>query len=178
MNTYYDVNHPAEMNPQQEIQFLEQFIDQMISTIHDVLQSGEELSDEFQGQLAEVLGDAMNRLDELQTQEPVEGLPPNAPPLEPGSFPSSNINSFKYDPENQQLFVKFHGSQSAESGPTYGYENVPAYIYDVFRRGAVGPKTSGRNKYHTWIKGVTPSLGASMNALIKAGGYNYTRLSA
>lgn len=171
------MNPSATMNPQQEIQFLEQFIDQFISTIHDVLQSGEELSDEFQGQLAEVLGDAIQRLGELQTQEPVEGLPPQAPQLEPGPFPSSNVNSFKYDPNNQQLFVKFHGKDSAGSGPVYGYQGVPPFIYDVFRRGAVGPKTSGKNKYHTWIKGVTPSLGAAMNALIKSGGYSYQRLS-
>lgn len=110
---------------------------------------------------------------------PADSLPPNNEPLQldAGPFPSSNVNSFKYDPRSQKLFVKFHGKDSADSGPIYGYENVPKNIYDVFARGGVAPMTSGSNRYHTWIRGVTPSLGASLYALVKQGGYPYQRLS-
>jgi len=147
--------------------FLVDFISQNIGS----------LNADTQRELASFLTEVMTFISE-QTGN-VERLqpPPQLPPLEPGPFPSSNINSFKYNPENEKLFVKFHGKDNADSGPVYGYEGVPPYIYDVFRRGAVGPKTSGRNKYHTWVKGVTPSLGASMYALIKQGGFQYQRLS-
>ncbi len=150
--------------------FLVDFISQNIGS----------LNADTQRELASFLTEVMTFISE-QTGNVEQLQPPQAtsqvPPLEPGAFPSSNINSFKYDPQSQKLFVKFHGKDSANSGPVYGYDGVPPYIYDVFRRGAVGPKTSGRNKYHTWVKGVTPSLGASMYALIKLGGFQYQRLS-
>lgn len=160
-----------------ELQELEQLLKELVQAIQQVIQSGEVLSDEFQGQLAKTLGLLVDRIDQLQSQDAVEGLQPQQPhELQPGPFPSSNVNSFKYDPRNQNLFVKFHGKDSADSGPIYSYENVPPFIFDVFRRGAVAPRTSGKNKYHQWYEGVTPSLGASMNALIKSGGYAYKRL--
>lgn len=162
-----------------ELQTLEQLLNELLQGIQDVIQSGEVLTDDFQLLLAQELEYLTTRIDELKSQNPVEGLQPNtqAPELQPGPFPSSNINSFKYDPKNERLFVKFHGKDNADSGPVYGYQGVPEFIFDVFRRGAVAPKTSGKNKYHQWFKGVTPSLGASMNALIKAGGYAYNRIS-
>lgn len=160
-----------------ELQELEQLLKELVQGIQQVIQSGEILSDEFQGQLAKTLGLLVDRIDQLQSQDPVQGLQPQSvPELQQGGFPSSNVNSFKYDPRNQNLFVKFHGKDSAESGPIYSYEKVPEYIFDIFRRGGVAPKTSGKNKYHQWFEGVTPSLGASMNALIKGGGYAYQRL--
>lgn len=169
------------MNPDQEIQLLEQLLDQLIAGIQEVLQSGEILSDEFQGMLAQEIEFTVNRIDELRSKvSPADGLTPTTqqiPQLEQGPYPSSNVNSFKYNPDNGQLFVKFHGKDSADSGPVYGYQNVPKNVYDLFSQGRVAPKTSGSNQYHTWIKGVTPSLGASLYALIRNGGYNYQRLS-
>ena len=147
-----------------------------LDAVNEVVESGEQIPDQLADQLSNFIQALTKKIQDLETS--VEGLhTQTAPQLDPGPFPSSNINAFKYDPDLGRLFVKFHGKDSADSGPTYGYEGVPAFIFDVFRRGAVGPKTSGKNKYHQWFKGVTPSLGAAMSALIKNGGYQYQRLS-
>ncbi len=162
------------MNPQE----LQALLTELVQAVTQVIQSGEELSDEFQGMLAETLANLAARIDESSAQQPQAGGIGNVtPPLEPGPYPSSNVNAFKYDPRNGTLFVKFHGKDSADSGPTYRYQGVPLNIYDVFSKGRVGPKTSGQNQYHRWIKGVTPSLGASLYALIRNGGYSYQRLA-
>jgi len=154
------------------IEQLEELRQGLVNVVQQAMQSGEILSEEL---LIEIASTLKNLTDQIEASK---GEAPNEiPQLEQGPFPSSNINAFKYDPKNQRLFVKFHGKDSADSGPTYGYSNVPKYIYDVFASGSVAPKTSGRNKFHQWIKGVTPSLGASMNALIKAGKYAYQRLA-
>ena len=99
------------------------------------------------------------------------------PELENAPHPSSNISRFRYDPESQQLFVQFLGKYPDANGAIYKYHDVPKFIFDVFARGAVAPKTSGRNKWHTWKEGKTPSHGAAMYALIKSGAYPYQRLS-
>jgi hypothetical protein len=162
-----------------ELQQLEQLLDELLAAIQEILQSGEVLSDEFQAILARELEETYARIEQLRSESPVEGLQPSngVPQLDQGPFPSSNVNSFKYDPKTQQLFVKFHGANSADSGPVYQYQGVPKNIYDVFSRGGVAPRTSGQNQYHRWIKGVTPSLGASLYALVKQGGYQYQRMS-
>ena len=163
------------MNPL--IQQLEDILDTILQAVEEILYNGEELPDDLQNMVAEEILLLTQEIEELYAEEgAAEQLQP-VPELDQGPFPSSNINSFKYDPKNQQLWVKFHGKDTANSGLTYTYQNVPEFIFDVFRRGAVGPKTSGRNRYHTWHRGVTPSLGAAMSALIKAGGYPYQRLS-
>lgn len=161
------------MNPQE----LQALLTELVQAVTQVIASGEELSDEFQGMIAETLSNLAARIDESMTQEPTDVLTAPTPPLEPGPYPSSNVNAFKYDPRNGTLFVKFHGKDTADSGPTYKYQGVPLNIYDVFSKGRVGPKTSGQNQYHRWIKGVTPSLGASLYALIRNGGYPYQRMS-
>lgn len=171
------------MNPQQEITLLESLIDELLAGLMEIMQSGEILSDEFQGTIARELEITLQRIDQLRAQEsPAEELPaggaePARPELEPGPYPSSNVNSFKYDPTTEKLYVKFHGSESAGSGPTYLYQGVPRNIYDVFSKGRVAPKTSGQNQYHRWIRGVTPSLGASLYALIRNGGFPYQRIA-
>ncbi len=161
------------------VEQIEALLQELLNGIQEVIQSGEMLTDEFQLILAKELEYLTSEIDRLRAENPVESLTPETtvPQLDQGPFPSSNINSFKYNPNTKQLFVKFHGKDSADSGPVYGYQNVPKNIYDVFSAGRVGPKTSGQNQYHKWIKGVTPSLGASLNALIKEGGYPYQRMS-
>lgn len=160
------------MNNEEQIEALKNALREVVQII---IQKGEPLSDEFKLLLTQVMEHVATRITELRSTE--GGNPPPVPPLEPGPYPSSNINSFKYDPKTQKLFVKFMGKDTADEGPVYGYDKVPPFIYDVFRRGAVAPKTSGRNKWHTWKRGVTPSLGAAMSALIKSGGFQYQRLS-
>lgn len=140
------------------------------------------LNQETQRELAVFLQEVWQFIEQQQQQQnPAEGLPPNPPQqppqLDQGAFPSSNVNSYKYDPTTERLFVKFHGAESAEGGPTYLYQGVPRNIYDVFARGGVAPTTSGQNRYHRWIRGVTPSLGAALYHLIRQGGYPYQRVS-
>lgn len=164
-----------------DLQELRALLQELIQTITQVMQSGEVLSDELQGMLAKTLANLVDRIDQAEAQQPItENLPPNigqVPQLDQGAYPSSNVNSYKYDPRNGRLFVKFHGKDSADSGPVYRYENVPKNIYDIFSNGRVAPKSSGQNQYHRWIKGVTPSLGASLYALIRNGGFPYQRVS-
>ena len=170
------------MNPQQELDLLNTVMDELLDAIDEILQSGESILDELRGELAEEIEITTARMVELQQQiqaqqSPADGMPPPIPQLDQGPFASSNVNAFKYDPKSQQLFVKFHGAQSAESGPIYKYNGVPRNIYDAFASGSVAPRTSGSNRYHTWVKGVTPSLGASLNELVKEGGYAYQRMT-
>ncbi len=132
------------------------------------------LNAETQAALAEFLAEVMQFIAE-QSQQPAEGLTPQIPQLEAGNFPSSNVNAFKYDPNTKNLLVQFHDKDNA-AGPIYNYQNVPKYIYDIFSRGGVAPITSGRNRYHEWVRGVTPSLGAAMYHLIRTN-YPYQRVS-
>lgn len=157
---------------------MNELIDYAQNLISFLERRGGSLNIESQRALGELLQNILQLIEE-SSQDSVQGLTPSSevPQLEQGPYPSSNINSFKYNPDNGQLFVKFHGTDSADSGPTYSYQNVPKNIYDVFSQGRVGPKTSGENQYHRWIRGVTPSLGASLNALIKNGGYPYQRVA-
>jgi KTSC domain len=173
---------------------LQELIRQLVSGIQQVMQSGEVLSDEFQGMVAQTIQLAMARIEELQIDrsaeepqlEPPQPVPQQrpaiptgepVPELEAAPHASSNINAFRYDPQSQTLFVKFQGKYPQQNGPVYKYGNVPPFVNDVFSRGAVGPRTSGSNAWHTWRRGVTPSHGAAMAALVKAGGYPYQRMT-
>jgi len=177
------------VNP--EIQELEDILDAILRGVQEVLQSGEIIPDGLQTLIAQEITALTTEIDQLYVAqnerlpapEGEEELPPEQTPtlptnlqLNPAPHESSNINSFRYDPENQQLLVKFQGKYPQQNGPVYSYSRVPEYIYDVFRRGAVVPKTSGKNKWHTWKKGVAPSHGASMYALIRTA-YPYQRVS-
>jgi len=115
------------------------------------------------------------RLAEGQVQAPTPSpLPDTDIPTAP--YPSSNISGFKYDPKSKQMFVQFLDKYPNRNGPKYVYENVDPFIYEVIKRGAVAPKTSGKNKYHTWYKDVSPSLGASVYHLLKMGNYSYKKI--
>lgn len=188
------------MNP--EIEELENILDAILEAVEELLQSGEEIPPDIQDQIADEILYLNSEIERLQSEEqppPVEEIiqeesqitgitegspsqpptPPTGgevPPLDRAPHPSSNINAFRYNPENQHLFVKFQGKYPQENGPVYSYSGVPKYIFDIFARGAVGPKTSGKNRWHTWKKGITPSHGAAMAALVKAGGFAYQRL--
>lgn len=107
-----------------------------------------------------------------ESNAPTPSTPVTAPtpPTEelPGApYASSNINAFQYDYKTGKLVVRFQGKDVADNGPIYSYEGVPKFIYDIFRQGAVAPKTSGSNRWHTWKRGVTPSHGAAMYHLIR-----------
>jgi hypothetical protein len=164
------------MTPEQEIAALERILGLIIDAVEDIESSGEELDDDLAGAVAEEITFAMQRIQELQAS-PISGPQTPGPPVEPTNSPSSNINAMIYDPENQDAYIKFQDKYPGQNGPTYKYSGVPQYIFDVIQRGSVAPKTSGKNRWHRWEKGVTPSHGASVNALLKAGGFNYQRLT-
>lgn len=165
------------MNRQQ----IESWLDSALDIYEELITSGEELSEEEELALFETIQFLFSELVRLDQEQPAPAPAPSTPPaqqpLPSAEYPSAQINAFRYDPKTQRLLVKFHGRDSAESGPTYAYEGVPENIFDTFRRGAIAPRTTGKNRYHAWFRGVTPSLGASMNQLIKNGGYPYSRVA-
>ncbi len=75
------------MNPEQELELLEQLIDQLLAGIQDVLQSGEVLSDEFQGAIAQELEVTTQRIDQLRGEI---GEQRNQIPSGPVTNPPSN----------------------------------------------------------------------------------------
>jgi hypothetical protein len=103
--------------------------------------------------------------------------PEPIPEIEPAPHESSNIEGFKYDPKSGKLYVRFLGKYPNRNGSVYSYEGIPKNIFELIYRGAVGPKTSGKNRWHKWTRNVLPSHGAAIAHLIKAGGYPYKRLS-
>jgi len=157
---------------QQQAEGLQLVMAEIISIVNEMTAAGEQIDDETMSAVANVIESITQRILQLRLTVPVA-----TPSLDEAPFPSSNVNSFKYDPKKKRLFVKFMGRETANSGPTYRYEGVPPFIYEVFRRGAVGPKTTGKNQYHAWHKNILPSLGAALHWLIKSGGYPTTRVS-
>jgi len=157
-------------------QALRQLLQTIMTTYQQVVDSGEVLPDEIQNALAQYINTLVSL---IESSSGAEGLAPttSVPQVPQGNFPSSNVNGFKYNPDNGEMFVQFHGPYPQSAGPVYSYSGVPQYIFDIISRGAVGPKTSGKNKYHSWFRGVTPSLGASVNALLKAGGFSYRKVA-
>jgi len=155
----------------------EQQINDLKESLREVMmlvaERGQPLSPDLKTLLVQVMEHVANRIQQLRGQEQ---FPSTMPQLDAAPYPSSNINSFKYDYDTGNLLVKFMGKDSANSGPVYSYSGVPKFVYDIFRKGAVGPKTSGSNKYHQWIKGVTPSLGAAMYHLIRDN-YQYQKVA-
>jgi hypothetical protein len=150
---------------------------QAIATIIDLASSMlDELDDQTMTALAELLNAAAQRLAQMQ-QNPVEGLQPNIPQLQPGPYPSSNISRFKYDPKSKNLVIQFLGKYPNQNGPKYLYEGIPQNIFNILQRGGVAPTTSGKNAWHEWKKGVTPSLGAAAYHLIRSGGFPYRQIS-
>jgi hypothetical protein len=68
------------VTPEQELEQLEALIEELLAGIQEALQSGETLSDEFQGQIADELEAATSRIDQLRSQQ----APPSQPPQSPG----------------------------------------------------------------------------------------------
>jgi hypothetical protein len=172
------------MDPREEIELLNRLLDELLAGIQEILLSGERISDELQGMIAEEMEITLQRIEQLREEESdVDRItggqtirePPINPP--PGGLTSSNVNSFGYDDKTGRLLVKFQGDYPQQNGPVYAYGGVPKQIFDLFKTGAVPARTDGKNKWGRWFRGKVPSLGASLFTLIKNGGYSYTRLS-
>jgi hypothetical protein len=176
----------------------QELLQELLAVIQQVMQSGEVLSDEFQGELAQTISLLMDRSNQAQTPapeptpetqstQPTTGTPGTGegqlptggkvPQMEQAPFESSNISGFRYEPEDQSLFIQFLGKHPDRNGPVYKYGGVPVNLFNLLRRGAIAPRTSGKNAWHRWEKGKVPSHGASAYALIREGGYPYERIS-
>lgn len=143
------------------------------------------LTEEEQTAIAQALDHAASRISQLRQEQAAESqqTPQEAAPAPPSdklrmarTYPSSNVHSFAYDPKNQKLFVKFQGEYPKQDGPVYEYGGVPEDIFNMFQKGAVPARTKGKNKWGEWWVGKSPSLGASLNALIKTAGYPFQRV--
>jgi hypothetical protein len=93
--------------------------------------------------------------------------------MEDALYQSSNVVAMKYDPQTQRMWVKFHGNTQE---PVYQYEGVPEVIFNLVQHGTAFAKTRGQNKWGSWWPMKNPSIGASINQYLKAGGYAYQRL--
>lgn len=167
------------LSPQLQDQIAEEIM--LLTQEIDELHAQEE--QKAQQQKQSLLQEAESEQAEV-AQEVSPPIPPaspptgdNVPPLDAAPHPSSNISKFRYDPQSKKLFVQFLGKHPNPNGPVYSYQGVPENIFKIFQRGAVGPRTSGKNKWHTWKQDKLPSHGAAMYQLIREGGYPYERVT-
>ena len=132
------------------------------------------LSPESQQALAQMISQFIEIIEMLTNP----GVPQETeqPPIEE-AMPSSNVEGFAYDPKTNRLYVRFLGRYPERNGPVYQYENVPANIFDIFRKGAIPAKTNGRNRWGRWFRGKYPSIGAAMYHVIRAGGYPFQQIA-
>lgn len=167
----------------------EQRIEELKNALRDIVamvtQRGQPLTPDLKLMLAQVMEHVASRIQQLRTETPEE-LPEELPTQVERStanltmqrdMPSSNIHSFAYDDDSGKLYVRFQDKWPNQNGPVYEYGGIPKAVYELFRAGAIPAKTNGQNKWGRWWTGKKPSLGASMAALIKNGGYPYQRLS-
>ena len=78
---------------------------------------------------------------------------------------------------NQKLLVKFQGNDGVGQGPVYAYEGVQPYIFNLFKHGAAIAKTTGSNKFGSWFRGKSPSVGAAVHQFLIAGNYPYQKVA-
>ncbi len=158
------------MNPEE----LKALLSKIVQGIMQVMQSGEVLSDELQGLLAQTIAEILNRIEQAQAIPTTEA--PISKEINP-AMPSSNVEGSAYDDKSGKLYVRFVGKHPNRNGPIYEYEGVPKVIFNLFRQGAVPARTDGRNKWGEWWKGKVPSMGASVYTLLRLGGYPYQKVA-
>lgn len=141
----------------------------LLQAINLVMQSGEELTDEFQMLLAETL-------ERVMAQSNIGGsiTPPRS--IERG-MPSSNVKGMEYDPRSGNMFVQFLGKHPNQEGPIYQYPKTPREIAELLQDGAIPARTDGKNKWGRWWKGKTPSAGASVYTLLKNRNVPYQKIT-
>ena len=151
---------------------IEQLKEALRTILGMVSQRGQPINEDLRALLTQVVEHVGERIQEIRSA----GVPENKLRMA-RPFPSAQVHSFDYDPRNQNLYVKFQDKWPGQNGPVYQYGNVPQSVFALLARGGVAPTTTGKNRWHAWKKGVTPSLGAVMAHVVKAGGYPYQRLT-
>jgi hypothetical protein len=111
------------------------------------------------------------------SKEIPKGIPTSSGGVASSWLPSSNVWGFGYDKNTGKMRVKFNGKNMRDAGPTYEYDNVPPEIAAIVGSGGIPAKTTGKNKWGTWWTSKNPSIGSSVNALLKNGGFSYRKIS-
>lgn len=119
--------------------------------------------------LANIYNQLHNRIT-MPQGEVSEGIPK-------AELQSSNVYGYQYDPRSKSLRVKFNGKDVQGDGPIYQYDGVPPFVFKMIAAGAIPAKTDGSNKWGMWFRGKMPSLGASVNELLKIAGFPYKKIS-
>lgn len=109
----------------------------------------------------------------LQQNNPIAEAGQAADGIPNSQLGSSNVVGMKYDKNSGKLLVKFHGNRRE---PVYQYDGVPPQIFQLLEHGNAFARTKGRNRWGEWWPMKNPSLGASVNQYLKAGGYPYQRI--
>lgn len=163
------------MNPEQEIQLLEQLIDELLAGIQEVLQSGEILSDEFQGALAQELEVTTQRIDQLRgeisQQQPFQGQPDEAQgaPQALGAAPSPDAQLlWILAGQQEDAFLQYlqtyptPATQELLRNPTE-LERVIQYLHNIMPSGRQpevdGIQHSDLNSSNIWGTAYDPSTG-------------------
>lgn len=154
-----------------------QAIEKVLSNILSIIerQGLDSFDPEIKMDLAEVLNMAGERLMALSEAKAKIDIQDQ---MEPGFIDSSNVSRFQYDPQNQSLKVQFKGKYPNFDGPIYQYGGIPPQLAELIQLGAEQATTDGSNEWGSWWKGKTPSLGAAVAHILKAGGFSYQKLAA
>ena len=157
---------------------MDELIEWFSQFLQEVQEVADQLSEEEAEEISQFIQSVIQFIDRYQSEQ--QQGPAVAPvnfDIPEGEHLSSNVEGFAYDPEKGEMKVQFHGPFPHAKGPVYAYSGVPESVFDIIRKGAIPPRTSGSNKYHTWHKNKTPSHGASVNALLKNGNFAFRRVS-
>lgn len=150
---------------------MDETIELIRTLVQQVQDAQEDFSEEELSQIFATLERAVKFVESKQAK------PPAIPEVPDSPIESSNVNGMAFDAKSNKLFVQYHGPYPNARGSVYAYENVSPFLLNILKRGAVGPKTSGKNQYHEWFRGVSPSLGGSVNAILKKGNFPYQKVA-
>jgi hypothetical protein len=139
-----------------------------------VQENQSEFSDEELSGMFSVLQRAVNFVESKQAKPPIAAPPPDVPE---SSLESAVANGVLYDPKSKRMLVQYHGKYPQKKGSIYSYEGITPMIAQMIRGGHIAPKTSGANDFHRWHRNVRPSLGASIDRLLKKTGVPYKKIA-
>lgn len=155
---------------------LRSLLQELLQAVQLAISSGEMLSDELMGQVANTIELLYSQIEALTAQGAAQ-IPQSTPRNNiPSSGPSSNIAGMQYDDKNGDLLIQFLGKYPNRNGPIYKYDNVPPVIVELLQSGSIPARTKGKNKWGEWWPGKVPSLGSSAHTLITSQNYPYQRV--
>lgn len=109
------------MNPEE----LEGLLQELIQAVQQVMQSGEELSDEFQGVLAQTIGNLYTRIEESRQQTTSQPPPLVSPPIENAVSPDAQL-LWILSGQQPQAFISY--LRSFPTPATQGLLNNPQLL--------------------------------------------------